>query len=114
MSSLLVDRCVFPWDEARRVAHATGFRMPFVDGECGARQVCVHISIINPGEMIHPPHAHAGEEVMFVLEGTGEVILGEETRHVGPMTALFYPEHVLHGLRNIGSSPMAYLVMRVR
>jgi mannose-6-phosphate isomerase-like protein (cupin superfamily) len=52
--------------------------------------------------------------VMFVLEGTGEVILETETRRVGPMTALFYPEHVLHGLRNIGSTPITYLVVRVR
>lgn len=114
MSSSLIDRCVLPWNETRRIAHATGFRMPFIDEACGARQLCVHVSIINPGEMVHPPHAHAGEEVMFVLEGTGEVILETETRRVGPMTALFYPEHVLHGLRNIGSTPITYLVVRVR
>lgn len=114
MSSSLIDHCVLPWDETRRIAHDTGFRMPFVDEACGARQLCVHVSIINPGEMVHPPHAHAGEEVMFVLEGTGEVILETETRRVGPMTALFYPEHVLHGLRNIGSTPITYLVARVR
>ncbi len=114
MSSSLIDHCILPWDETRRIAHATGFRMPFIDEACGARQLCVHVSIINPGEMVHPPHAHAGEEVMFVLEGTGEVILETETRRVGPMTALFYPEHVLHGLRNIGSTPITYLVVRVR
>ena len=31
-----------------------------------------HMSVIDPGKMVHPPHEHAGEEIMFILEGTGE------------------------------------------
>jgi len=109
----LPSRCIFPWDETRAQAHANGFALPFVDEACGARQMRMHVSIINPGLAVHPPHAHAGEEIMFILEGNGEVTLDHEKRSVGPMTALFYPEHVLHGLRNTGPTPIKYIVIRV-
>ena len=87
---------------------------PFVNAEtCGAQQLRMHVSVINPGEVPHPPHEHAGEEIIFLLEGTAEATIGDERHTIGPMTAVFCPEHVLHGLRNTGSTPMKYVVVRV-
>lgn len=37
------------------------------------------MSVIKPGERAHPPHAHEGEEVMFLLDGTAEAQIGDET-----------------------------------
>ena len=106
--------CIVPWNEAAARRHAAGFMMPFVNREsCGARQITTHVSVIDPGQTAHPPHEHAGEEVMFVLEGEGEFSAGGEKHRVGPMTALFCPEHVLHGLRNTGTAPIKYVVFRV-
>jgi XRE family transcriptional regulator, regulator of sulfur utilization len=102
------------WNDAAARRHAAGFMMPFVNREsCGARQITTHVSVIDPGQAAHLPHAHAGEEVMFVLEGQGEFTVGEERHLVGPMSALFCPEHVLHGLRNTGPTPIKYVVFRV-
>ncbi len=105
--------CIFRWDEHRAFRHERGLKMPFVDESCGARQLRLHVSVINPGESPHPPHAHAGEEIIFILEGEAEVLLGEETRVVGPMTAVFCPEHVTHCLHNCGNVPVKFMVIRV-
>jgi len=103
--------CIVRWDEGRAFRHARGLKMPYVDEGCGANRLRMHVSVINPGESPHPQHAHAGEEIVYILEGEAEVLLGEESRTVGPMTAIFCPEQVLHGLRNVGSVPLKYMVI---
>ena len=87
--------------------------LPFVNETCGATQLRMHVSVINAGEAPHPPHQHAGEEIIFLLAGRAEVLIGQERTVVGPLTALFFKEHVLHGMRNVGDTPMKYLVIRV-
>ncbi|MFT3831257.1 MAG: cupin domain-containing protein [Opitutaceae bacterium] len=105
--------CIARWNEHRAYRHERGMKMPYVDETSGARQLRMHVSVINPGESPHPPHAHAGEEILYVLEGEAEVLLGEETRRVGPMTSVFCPEHTTHGLHNCGTVPVKFMVIRV-
>ena len=104
--------CIVRWDEARAFRHVRGFKMPYIDEGCGANQLRMHVSVINPGESSHPAHEHAGEEIVYILEGEAEVLLGEERRTVGPMTAIFCPEQVTHGLRNAGAVPVRFMVIR--
>ena len=104
--------CIVRWDECRAYRHERGLKMPYVDEGCGARQLRMHVSVINSGEEPHPPHEHAGEEILYILEGEAEVLLGEERRTVGPMTSVFCPAHVVHGLRNAGAAPVKFMVIR--
>jgi mannose-6-phosphate isomerase-like protein (cupin superfamily) len=103
--------CIVRWDERRAYRHERGLKMPYIDEGCGARQLRMHVSVINPGEAPHPPHAHSSEEIFHILEGQAEVLLGAERRTVGPMTAVFCPSQVVHGLRNVGSVPLKYMVI---
>jgi quercetin dioxygenase-like cupin family protein len=103
---------IIPWDEARKREHARGFAMPFVNESCGAETLRMHGSVIDPGQAAHEPHAHEGEEIMFVLDGTAEIRMGEETRTVGASTAVFCPPNVLHGIRNAGETPIRYMIIR--
>jgi mannose-6-phosphate isomerase-like protein (cupin superfamily) len=105
--------CIIPWNEANARRHDKGFMLPFVNESCGANQLRLHVSVINPGEAAHPPHQHAGEEIIFVFEGEGEATIGEEKHPLRAMGALFCPEHVMHGLRNTGKTPIKYAVIRV-
>jgi quercetin dioxygenase-like cupin family protein len=107
-----MSRNIIPWDEARKREHARGFAMPFVNAECGAQKLAMHVSVIQPGEAAHDPHAHEGEEIMFVLDGTAEVTMEGETQRVGANTAVFCPPNVLHGIRNAGDTPIRYLIIR--
>lgn len=103
---------VIPWDEARKREHARGYAMPFVNAESGAQELAMHVSVIQPGQAAHEPHAHEGEEIMFVLEGRAEIRMGDETEVVGPNTAVFCPPNVLHGIRNEGETPIRYMIIR--
>lgn len=105
--------CIIPWDESTAHRHERGFMHPFVNEKCGARQLRMHVSVIKPGEAAHPPHEHAGEEIIYLLEGSAEALIGDQRNVVHAPTAVFCPEHVMHGIRNVGKTPMKYLVLRV-
>ncbi len=53
-----------------------------------------------------PWHNQEQEEVYFIVEGTGEMCLGEERREISAGQAAFIPPGVFHQLTNTGSTPM--------
>lgn len=56
-----------------------------------------------------PWHDQDQEEVYFVLEGTGEMCLGEERQSVTSGQAVFIPPGVFHQLTNLGHLPLKML-----
>ncbi|MEO7413492.1 MAG: cupin domain-containing protein [Opitutaceae bacterium] len=109
----LAQPVIIPWDERTAHRHATGFLHPFVNEKMGAQQLRLHVSVINPGEAPHAPHQHAGEEIIFLLEGTAEALVGNDWKRFEAPSAVFCPEHIMHGVRNAGETPLKYLVIRV-
>ena len=53
-----------------------------------------------------PWHNQDQEEVYFIVEGNGEMCLGEERRPISAGQAAFIPPHVFHQLTNTGDTPM--------
>ena len=53
-----------------------------------------------------PWHNQEQEEVYFIVEGEGEMCLGEERRAVKAGQAAYIPSGVFHQLTNTGSTPM--------
>lgn len=53
-----------------------------------------------------PWHNQEQEEIYFIVEGTGEMCLGEEKRAVRAGQAVFIPPRVFHQLTNTGDTPM--------
>jgi quercetin dioxygenase-like cupin family protein len=57
-----------------------------------------------PGHGI-PPHVHQHEdEYIYVLEGSFEIFLDGKTQIANSGALLYFPRHIAHGFRNIGSS----------
>ncbi len=53
-----------------------------------------------------PWHNQEQEEVYFILEGSGEMCLGEERQSVKMGQAVYIPPGVFHQMTNTGSEPM--------
>ena len=53
-----------------------------------------------------PWHNQEQEEVYFVLEGTGEMCLGEERQTVTTGQAVYIPSGVFHQLTNTAATPL--------
>jgi mannose-6-phosphate isomerase-like protein (cupin superfamily) len=56
-----------------------------------------------------PPHRHDCEEVVLVLEGSGEVQIGAERHSFGPDTTLVLPPDVPHQIFNTGQVALVTL-----
>jgi mannose-6-phosphate isomerase-like protein (cupin superfamily) len=56
-----------------------------------------------------PWHNHDQEEVYLVLEGDGEMVLGEEIRILSAGQAVYIPSSVHHQLTNLGKAPLRML-----
>jgi len=56
------------------------------------------------------PHHHAvTEEIYYILAGSGDMTLGDDTRAVGPGDAIAIPPGLRHTIRNTGSSELVFL-----
>ncbi|HEX5176594.1 MAG TPA: cupin domain-containing protein [Chthoniobacteraceae bacterium] len=53
-----------------------------------------------------PWHNQEQEEVYFIIEGRGEMCLGEERREVTAGQMIYIPPGVFHQLTNIGATPL--------
>ena len=74
-------------------------------------QLHLHISEVGPGQRAHPPHTHDGQEIFYVFSGEGEVLFGEETHRVRDNEAVHVDCQVLHGIRNVGETPLRYAII---
>jgi mannose-6-phosphate isomerase-like protein (cupin superfamily) len=53
-----------------------------------------------------PWHNQEQEEIYFIVEGTGEMCLGEERSTLSTGQAVYIPPKVFHQLTNVGSKPL--------
>jgi mannose-6-phosphate isomerase-like protein (cupin superfamily) len=74
----------------------------------GLKRLSVWRQSMAPG-CATPPHCHDCEEVVLVLEGTGEVLIGKERFAFGADSTLVLPPGVPHQIFNTGSVPLRTL-----
>jgi len=62
---------------------------------------------VPPGEKVRPAHSHPnGEEVIFVISGSGRVMVAGEVQAVAPGTTVLFPQGAVHMLHNTGREEM--------
>jgi len=106
--------CVFNWSGLKARATPAGeYRAVFDAPTATLAQLECHITTLNPGEAPHPPHRHADEEMMFVKEGTLAAIQGDQTNLVTAGGVIFEASGEWHGLRNAGTNPATYFVLKI-
>ena len=63
---------------------------------------------LEPGYLF-PGHTHPGEEIIYVIEGTWEYVIGGKREIAKPGDVLFVPAGVIHSAKNIGTGNAAEL-----
>jgi quercetin dioxygenase-like cupin family protein len=62
---------------------------------------------VAPGDKVRPAHAHPqGEEVIYIISGTGRVMIAGEVSAVRAGSVAIFPRGAVHMLHNTGSEEM--------
>ena len=75
--------------------------------DCGCASVTQFVGLIPPGRA--PDHFHKYDEVIYVLEGRGELVIDGEVAALGPGSCVHLPRTLVHCLANTGESEMRVL-----
>lgn len=85
----------------RRTSNLVGGTSPIT-----ADHFCMGEAVLDPHGGQVPWHNHVQEEVYFIVEGAGEMCVGEERRMVSAGQAVYIPPRAYHQLTNTGSEPL--------
>jgi quercetin dioxygenase-like cupin family protein len=62
---------------------------------------------VQPGQTVRPAHSHPnGEEVIYIVQGSGRVMIDGEVGSVGEGSAVLFPQGSIHMLQNSGDKVM--------
>jgi len=93
-------------------------RMGPVGNVLGSRKLGYNITAVPPGKRAFPPHNHQiNEEMFLVLEGTGEVRIGETTYPIRPgdiVACLAGGKEKAHVVTNTGDVELKYLAISTK
>ncbi len=65
-----------------------------------------------PSESSMTPHTHEDKkEIIFIVEGYGEAVVGDSLEKLAPYTAVVFPIGVEHVVHNRGKNPMKFVFM---
>jgi (S)-ureidoglycine aminohydrolase len=72
----------------------------------------IHVTTLNPGFKSHDPHTHKNEEIILMLDGNGEMQIGETHQKSNAGDVVFLNSMVLHNITNIGTIPCMYFAIQ--
>ena len=95
--------------QARLQAGPTGEHRVYFEGSTeGLASLVVGSLELKPGQEPHPPHRHADEEIIALIEGTGEITMNGKSSGVGPGGVMYAAPNCVHGIRNTGSTALTF------
>lgn len=105
-----------PAAEARHIRHPlnpnSDIFIQSLSDRVGLQRAILSLARVPPGKESFLPHAHsAQEEFLYILEGEGTALIGDQEVTVGPGDYLGFPtDGVAHHLRNTGTTDLVYLM----
>ena len=105
-----VSTAVLTEETAKSSTEEWGEFVEYFGGETqGLSDLLSGTATIKPGLEIHPPHKHAEEEFLMVLEGEGEWSVGGKTFTATAGDMLYAAAWDVHGIKNTGEEPLKFV-----
>lgn len=93
-------------------------RMGFISTRVGAKKLGYNITAVPPGKRAFPHHNHhVNEEMFFILEGTGEIRIGNNVYPIRSGDIIACPpggKETAHQIINTGSVELKYLAVSTK
>ena len=91
---------------------ASVFHTYFYGETIGTKDTIVGLAVIEANNEIHPPHQHAEEEYLYIVEGSGEWTLNGVKTPAKKGDVLYVAPWDVHGIFNTGKVPMKFFITR--
>ena len=72
----------------------------------------VHATALNPGMSSHAPHTHRAEEVILMIKGNGEMLIGQTSHKAKAGDAILLRANIPHAFTNTGSVQCGYFAIQ--
>jgi XRE family transcriptional regulator, regulator of sulfur utilization len=109
----VMDSTIFDWNSLTPQPNKTGAVRRVVQAPTATLdELEMHITTLNPGESPHAPHKHPDEELVIIKEGTVESLVNGQLKRVGPGSVIFQAADQLHSIKNVGTVPATYHVIK--
>lgn len=106
---------VIDWDEVEFLPSDIGGRRNLYDRPTAMFSGFeMHVSTLNAGLTNHATHTHRAEEMVLVIKGEVEMLIGETHYTAKAGDLYFIQSEVPHSLRNIGDGPTEYYAFQWR
>jgi len=93
-------------------------KMGYIGPRLGAQQLGYNITVVPPGKRAFPFHNHrVNEEMFFVLQGSGEVRIGENNHAIRTGDVIACPagdKETAHQIINTGTEELRYLAVSTK
>lgn len=107
------ESAVISQDNAVEKLDEWGTFYTYYNGETyGTKDMLNGVAVINPGMQIHPPHTHAEEEFLMVLEGSGVWHLNGKEFSARAGDILYAKPWDIHGITNSGDTSLRFVVWK--
>lgn len=93
-------------------AEKGGTRSYFDRPTAMTRRFEIHVTTLKEGFISHPAHTHAAEEIILVLQGKVDMMIGEKSHKAKAGDLLYVNSNVLHGLKNDGTGECSYYAIQ--
>ena len=104
---------IFDWNKIPVTASKVGSGRKFFQAPTATLdELECHVTTLNPGQTPHAPHKHPDEEIIIIKEGTVESLNNGELKRVGPGSIIFQASNQLHSIKNVGTTPATYHVIK--
>lgn len=111
VKSFTIENCVSEFSMDQAITTSVGYQFWFADKDFIDGRT-LKMSVVAPFSATHPPHSHNEDEFFFVLEGTAKCYLDGKTKIVEPYASFYCPRNIEHGISNVGSDTLKYLVIK--
>jgi len=101
------------WNKIPFNAHERGGVRPYFERPTAmTKRFEIHVTTLKEGFSSHAPHTHGSEEIILILDGKVDMLIGEKSYKAQAGDALYVPTGLLHGLKNDGAGACSYFAIQ--
>jgi len=101
------------WNDVEFKPHDRGGVRTFFERPTALlKRLEMHVTTLNAGLKSHAPHTHVAKEIIVMVDGDTEMLIGEKTFKGKEGSVYFMESNILHGITNVGTAPCTYFAIQ--